>query len=197
MLTPTRNPQGFGPFSPSAGTERPLQRGRTALVQGADGDQAEDTPQGHCSLGEDLLWDTATEQLCSSWQTQDRSRKDWELLVSELAMHQGSETQVPTIPGTLPITKPQIQHQTLLGKPSKQQVGPHLPILRREDQTPAGAAASLEHPAKGSGAAWPPLPLLILSPFASMCRELRGSQCGSSHHARSGREAPLHQQLLG
>lgn len=43
VLTPTRNPQGFGPFSPSAGTERPLQWGRTALVQGADGDQAERT----------------------------------------------------------------------------------------------------------------------------------------------------------
>lgn len=34
-------------------------------------------------------------------------------------MHQGSETHVPTVPGTL-----QTQQQTLLGKPSKQQACP-------------------------------------------------------------------------
>lgn len=43
VLTPTRNPQGFGLFSPSAGTERSLQQGRTAAVQGADGDWARRT----------------------------------------------------------------------------------------------------------------------------------------------------------
>lgn len=40
VSTPTRNPQGFGPFSPSAGTKWPLQRGRTALARGAGGDWA-------------------------------------------------------------------------------------------------------------------------------------------------------------
>lgn len=104
-------------------------------------------------------------------------------MVSKLATHQGSLTHIPPVLGTFPTRKPQIQQQTLLGKPSKWQVGLRLSRLLQRGQTPAGAAAPLERPAKGSGATRPPLPLLILSLHASMCQAPWGRQHGSSHHA--------------
>ena len=199
LLTPTRNPQGFGPFSPSAGTERPSQRERTALVQGADGDLAQRT-----SLEDVAPWARTCLGIRpqSSSALQDKQRTTPGKTGSHWSLSwPHTRDQRPAFPPSQecspPITKPQIQQQTLRENPNGKKRGCASPSPA-ERATLAGAATSLECPAEGSGAAWPPLPsLLILSPFASMCRALQGSQRGSSHHARSGGEAPLWQQLLG
>ena len=177
---PTRNPQGFGLFSPSAGAEQPLRRGRTALLRGADRDPGRRTSLEDVDLGQGPALGHGQGAALLSMTNAEPLQEG--VGVAGLSWPR-TRDQRPAFPPSWECSRsrnPKSSSEPCWENPpdGNKWGCAAVPSPAERARPQVRAAASPEHPA------WLPCPL-----------PTRHSTC-SSHHALSRREAPPSQQLL-